>query len=58
MILICIAVDRYFAFVHPLSFYKMRERNKKMVCFAWTASVLLSIPQVIGSFPKSFDLEF
>lgn len=46
MILICISIDRYYAFVHPLEFYNTRERNKRMVIIAWIAAILLSIPQV------------
>lgn len=45
MLLICISVDRLYAFVYPMSFYDSDRRTRRMLIGAWVASVLLSLPQ-------------
>ncbi|RWS21875.1 G protein-coupled receptor-like protein [Leptotrombidium deliense] len=45
LMLICISVDRYFAFVHPLSFKTVKERNCRILFAAYLSSILLSLPQ-------------
>ncbi|RWS26368.1 ACP receptor 2 long-like protein [Leptotrombidium deliense] len=45
MILICISIDRYFAFVFPFSFNNAKQRNKRLLISAYLSSIALSIPQ-------------
>ena len=46
-ILVCIALDRYYAFVRPLQFRLAEERTKTFIRTAWIFSFVSSIPQVV-----------
>ena len=46
MIIICITLDRFFAFVHPLSVLKSNERNKYLLISAYIISIIASLPNV------------
>lgn len=45
-IIVCIALDRYFAFVRPLSIVTAEERNKQFLLASYFLSFLQSLPQV------------
>lgn len=45
-IIVCIALDRYFAFVRPLSIVTAEERNKQFLIASYCLSLLQSLPQV------------
>ncbi|KAG8175740.1 hypothetical protein JTE90_004600 [Oedothorax gibbosus] len=47
MVLVCISLDRYFAILHPLKVNDAQRRGKIMLGFAWTISILCSIPQSV-----------
>ena len=46
-ILICISVDRYYAFIHPLSVLNSEDRNKIYLVISYFGSLMLCIPQLI-----------
>lgn len=45
-IIVCIALDRFFAFVRPLSIVTAEERNKQFLAVSYLLSFLQSLPQV------------
>lgn len=45
-IVICITLDRFFAFVFPLSVFKSHERNKHLLNASYILAFLTSIPNV------------
>lgn len=45
-VLICVALDRYFAILYPLRVNDARRRGKVMLAVAWGASFVYCIPQV------------
>ncbi|XP_017786854.1 PREDICTED: gonadotropin-releasing hormone II receptor-like, partial [Nicrophorus vespilloides] len=46
-VLICVSLDRYFAVLHPLKVNDARRRGKIMLAFAWSMSLIYSIPQSV-----------
>lgn len=48
MVVICITVDRFFAFVFPLSVLKSKERNRHLLISAYVISIISSVPNVSG----------
>lgn len=46
-ILICISLDRYYAFVHPLSILNVQTRNKYFLLASYAISALFCVPQLI-----------
>lgn len=55
MVLVCISLDRYFAILHPLKVNDAQRRGKIMLGFAWTISLICSIPQV-SAFLKNISI--
>lgn len=55
-IIVCIALDRFFAFVRPLSIVTAEERNKQFLIASYCLSFLQSIPQVSFFFSSSKKL--
>uniref|UniRef100_T1J812 G-protein coupled receptors family 1 profile domain-containing protein n=1 Tax=Strigamia maritima TaxID=126957 RepID=T1J812_STRMM len=47
MVLVCVSLDRYFAILHPLKVNDAQRRGKIMLLFAWTISILCSVPQSV-----------
>ncbi|XP_062385124.1 gonadotropin-releasing hormone II receptor-like [Sardina pilchardus] len=45
-ILVVVSLDRHHAILHPLDALDAGRRNKRMLCVAWTLSVLLASPQL------------
>lgn len=46
MIVVCITVDRFYAFVYPMSIFNSKSRNKKFLIFSYVFSLTVSIPNV------------
>lgn len=46
MMVICITLDRFYAFVFPLSILKSKERNKCFLITSYVISFLASVPNV------------
>lgn len=44
--MICISVDRFYAFVFPLTIFKSKERNFYLIVTSYVVSFIASIPQV------------
>ncbi|XP_047453732.1 gonadotropin releasing hormone receptor 1 isoform X2 [Mugil cephalus] len=47
-ILVVISLDRQHAILHPLDALRAHSRNRRMLLFAWSLSLLLASPQVGG----------
>lgn len=47
LMMICISVDRFYAFVFPLTIFKSKERNYYLIVTSYVISFIASIPQVI-----------
>lgn len=45
-IIVCISLDRFYAFVKPFSVVDATERNNKFLTVAYSVSALMSLPQV------------
>uniref|UniRef100_T1K7G3 G-protein coupled receptors family 1 profile domain-containing protein n=1 Tax=Tetranychus urticae TaxID=32264 RepID=T1K7G3_TETUR len=45
IMLICISVDRYFVFVHPLSFINREKRKKILIHASYVVSAVSALPQ-------------
>jgi len=48
-IIVCISLDRYYAFVRPLGHINFEDRNRRFLLTAYIMSLLFSLPQVSGS---------
>jgi len=49
-VLVCISLDRYHAVLNPLRMPDADRRGKIMLIFAWVASFVCSLPQVLFHF--------
>lgn len=46
LMMICISLDRFYAFVFPLTIFKSKERNFYLIITSYVVSFVASIPQV------------